>query len=415
MRRNATAAAFHVALVLVLTLFSSVAGADGDSKDKAKARELFKKAETQYRLGNFKEALGGYEAALKAAHHPSIIFNIAQCHRQLKAPEKSLFYYKLFLSDWNRQHPGKAPPNKAEVDARIAELTTQVETRKKAEEEAAARKKAQEEQARREAQAAEAAARKKAEEEQEAGRKKAEEKERLADLNAKLNPEKPPGGTAEEKPAGGKPKEPAPGRVAVGYARLIGPEVNGAKVMVSSMVMGTTPLSRPLRLSVGRNQIEVLAENYYPWSRVVEIKEGETVEVEVALKRTKSSGRFLLGTSIVCLLLAGGSQGLAQIFSNEYDDEQEKYALEKAAYDLWLADQTLPEPPTPKEIGTTNKDMMITGHVLTGIFGAAALGTMIGYIVVKVKGNKQDPDPASDPKKVTIIPTLGGLGIQGIF
>jgi len=82
---------------------------------KRRAKELFQRAETEYRQGNFTEALADYQATLKLRHHPSIIFNIAQCHRQLKNAERALFFYKLFLADWERVHPGARPPNEAEV------------------------------------------------------------------------------------------------------------------------------------------------------------------------------------------------------------------------------------------------------------------------------------------------------------
>ena len=87
-----------------------------------KAKRLFEQGETQYRLGNFTRALGSYQAALRQAQRPSIIFNIAQCYRQLKRWDKSLFYYKLYLSDWERQHPGEPPPYYSEVRSRIKRM-----------------------------------------------------------------------------------------------------------------------------------------------------------------------------------------------------------------------------------------------------------------------------------------------------
>ena len=65
-------------------------------------REHFRRAQAAYRTGHFKEALAEYEAALKAKHHPVIVFNIAQCHRQLRHYDKALFFYKLYLSELPR-------------------------------------------------------------------------------------------------------------------------------------------------------------------------------------------------------------------------------------------------------------------------------------------------------------------------
>jgi len=98
-------------------------GAPNDAADSTrKARRLFEQAETQYRLGNFDSALRAYQAALERRPDPSLVFNIAQCFRQLKNRERAVFYYRLFLSDWERANPGITPPNEAEVRQFIKEL-----------------------------------------------------------------------------------------------------------------------------------------------------------------------------------------------------------------------------------------------------------------------------------------------------
>jgi len=405
-------------LAALLCCASSEAAAD-----KAQAKALFKKAETQYRLGNFQQALDGYMAALKAAHHPSIIFNIAQCHRQLKNPEKALFYYKLFLSDWERVKPGASPPNRKEVDRRIGELTREVEALKRTRAEEEQRKQAAEEaRVKAEAEArklAEQEAKKKAAAEAEAEtQRKAEEQRKLNELNQKLAEPgtKPPEAGAPED--GGKApevKEAAPGRVAVGYARLVGPEQEGATVTVSGVVMGRTPLSRPLRLSVGRNRIIVELEDHHPFARTVKIEEGETIDVAVTLKRAKTPRNILLGSFIAAALLTGGAQGLAQVFSAKYEDEKVQFELDKADNMIDPVTHAAPDP-----VGTQSRDLMITGHVLTGIFGAAALGTLIGFFVTLGIDTSPPPDPdeepgkapVNEPPKVTLEPTINGLRLR---
>ena len=393
---------------LMLFLCTSWAHAD-DAADKVKARALFKQAETSYRLGKFKDALAGYEAALKAAHSPTIIFNIAQCHRQLGDPRKAIFSYKLFLSDWKRMKPGTNPPNKKEVDRYIAALKVQVVEQEKAEEEARRKKEMEE-------------AKKKAEEEAKA--KAEEEARKLAEVNAKLA-EKEQGGEGEEGKGEGKGKgkdeeKAKPERIAVGYATLSGVEVEGAQVEVHGQVMGTTSLSRPLRLSVGRNRIEVIHESYRHWSTTVEIKEGETVDVQVVLRPKNSPHRILLGTSIVCFLLTGGSQGLAQVMGSADESDLEDYDTKKATYDKeyldWQNGLLSTEPEAPREVPSDKNDVAIAGHVMTGVFGAAALGTLIGFIVTYVKYTRPDPAPAApaDPA-VTLLPSLNGVTLMGRF
>jgi len=111
------------ALALIAVLGATPASAD-------KAKDLFEKAETQYRLGNFAQALTNYEAALKLRRHPSIIYNIAQCYRQMSKPDKALFFYKLYLSDWARDNA--KPPNFSEVKRHIDQLTGMIEESKRA-------------------------------------------------------------------------------------------------------------------------------------------------------------------------------------------------------------------------------------------------------------------------------------------
>jgi len=99
-----------------------------EQEARRQAKESFRRAETSYRLGRFAEALAGYETTLKLRRHPNIIFNIAQCHRQLKNAARAVFFYKLFLDDWERVNPGTRPPNEAEVKAHVATLEAELRT-----------------------------------------------------------------------------------------------------------------------------------------------------------------------------------------------------------------------------------------------------------------------------------------------
>jgi len=110
-----------------------------EAEAKQRAKELFALAETEYRFGRFQAALADYQAALKLRHHPSIIFNVAQCYRQLKQHERALFYYKLFLADWERVYPGTRPPNEAEVQGHITTLEAAVKAAEQRAREAGAR------------------------------------------------------------------------------------------------------------------------------------------------------------------------------------------------------------------------------------------------------------------------------------
>jgi hypothetical protein len=115
---------FVAAVLLLGSVAQHVRAQEPDADAKKRAKELFQLADTEYRLGRFESALKDYQEALKLRHHTAIIFNIAQCHRQLKNHERARFFYKLFLADWERLNPGTTPPNEGEVKQLITEMET---------------------------------------------------------------------------------------------------------------------------------------------------------------------------------------------------------------------------------------------------------------------------------------------------
>lgn len=119
----------NLLVIALLSLIAAPACAQSPGSLR-RAKEFFERGETHYRLGNFQDALSSYQAALKQAQRSSIIFNIAQCHRQLGRLNKSLFYYRLYLADWERQHPGKPPPYYAEVRGHIKRMARTLKRRR---------------------------------------------------------------------------------------------------------------------------------------------------------------------------------------------------------------------------------------------------------------------------------------------
>jgi tetratricopeptide (TPR) repeat protein len=91
----------------------------------AQAKALYQKGSTAYRLARFARALSLFEKALGLASRPSLLFNIAQCHRQLGHVQKALFSYRLYISESERLHPRKPIPFFDEVRKRITELEAQ--------------------------------------------------------------------------------------------------------------------------------------------------------------------------------------------------------------------------------------------------------------------------------------------------
>jgi hypothetical protein len=115
-----------VVVALFLSLGSGFSGSSSYARTRrsalAKAKRLFKKGQVEYRVGHFKRALDFFKASLKLANRPSIIFNIAQCYRFMEQPKKALFFYRLYLSEWERAKPGTRPANYEEVQEFIRQL-----------------------------------------------------------------------------------------------------------------------------------------------------------------------------------------------------------------------------------------------------------------------------------------------------
>jgi tetratricopeptide (TPR) repeat protein len=96
-------------------------GADHDN-----AREHYVKGTRAYELGLYEEAIAEYMAAYKLKDDPALLFNIGQAHRLAGHPAEALRLYKTYLA----KVPGA--PNRAEVEAKMADLAKQLEQQKRA-------------------------------------------------------------------------------------------------------------------------------------------------------------------------------------------------------------------------------------------------------------------------------------------
>jgi tetratricopeptide (TPR) repeat protein len=106
--------------VLLATLAAAPpALAGGDDADK-RARAHFRRAETHFAVGRFKEALAEYEQAFEARPLPGFLFNIGQCHRNLGHLEEAIFSFKKYL----RLKPDAK--DRAAVEDLIADLERQL-------------------------------------------------------------------------------------------------------------------------------------------------------------------------------------------------------------------------------------------------------------------------------------------------
>jgi hypothetical protein len=103
-----------VALLLGVALAAPPAPAAEDSA-KERARGPFEKAQIQYKVGHFQEALEGYSRAYELFPAPAFLFNIGQCHKNLKNYERAVFFFEGYLRE------EKNPDKRALAEELLAE------------------------------------------------------------------------------------------------------------------------------------------------------------------------------------------------------------------------------------------------------------------------------------------------------
>ena len=111
---------FALAMIVLGVTTSAVAD------DRSVAREHFVTGTKAFDLGLYDEAIAEYMAAYKIKDHPALLYNIAQSHRLAGHAAEALRFYRVYLQ--------KLPdsPNRAEVEAKVAELERLLEQQKKA-------------------------------------------------------------------------------------------------------------------------------------------------------------------------------------------------------------------------------------------------------------------------------------------
>lgn len=123
MTRWALAAAFLVALA---TARPAVADSPFGRAAVEQARQLAAEAARAYQEGHFLDALEKYRHAYDVAPRPELLFNIGQCHFQLKSYEWAIFFYQGYIAG----RPQAA--NRPLVESLIAESRRHLRKEKKA-------------------------------------------------------------------------------------------------------------------------------------------------------------------------------------------------------------------------------------------------------------------------------------------
>lgn len=69
------------------------------SDARAQAKIQVKKGQLDYKLARFEEALQDYTHAYELFPVPALLFNLGQCHRNLKNYERAIFFFEGFLRE----------------------------------------------------------------------------------------------------------------------------------------------------------------------------------------------------------------------------------------------------------------------------------------------------------------------------
>jgi tetratricopeptide (TPR) repeat protein len=225
-----------------------------------RAHAMYNEAQVEYRLGHFKLAMALYEQALKLTVKPSLIFNIAQCHYQLRRWHKALFHYKHYLAIWAKHHPERAAPNLAGVHAKIAKIQLILERAKQS---------------------------------------------AKSQTPIVVKP------TTTVVIRDGK-KRPAATKHAL--LRIGGLTISGARVLVDGKLKAVAPIEHVLKVKPGVRKVAVTAKGYIPWRREINAVLGKEALVPVDLESVPNRSKLWLGLTISTLALAAGAEAMAIIF-----------------------------------------------------------------------------------------------------
>jgi tetratricopeptide (TPR) repeat protein len=117
-------------LVSALAIFFCGALASGanadDKRDEAKAH--YNTGNTHFKLARFDQALAEYSKAYEIVPIPGLLFNIAQCHLNLKNYERATFFFEGYL----REKPDA--PDRLTVLGLIKEANQAIESKRIADE-----------------------------------------------------------------------------------------------------------------------------------------------------------------------------------------------------------------------------------------------------------------------------------------
>ncbi len=90
---------------------------------RAQAKAEVKRAQLAYKLARFEEAREEFSRAYELYPMPALLFNLGQCHRNLKNHERAIFFFEGYL----REQPRISPDQRALTESLLAESRAELE------------------------------------------------------------------------------------------------------------------------------------------------------------------------------------------------------------------------------------------------------------------------------------------------
>ncbi len=106
--------------ILLLLALSTPGGAE----DQAAAKSAFERAAKHFEVGEFEEALPLFLEAYDRAGHDELLFNIAQCHRNLGHFERAIFFFERYLQSPTATNVESVRGLVRELEARAAQAAS---------------------------------------------------------------------------------------------------------------------------------------------------------------------------------------------------------------------------------------------------------------------------------------------------
>lgn len=88
------------------------------------ARRLYQEGMAHFNLREYKQAVEQFQAAYRLRPDPVFLYNVAQSYRLAQDSDQALYFYQAYL------RTSENPPNRAEVQERIAVLEKEIAARK---------------------------------------------------------------------------------------------------------------------------------------------------------------------------------------------------------------------------------------------------------------------------------------------